>query len=260
VSTDQGANFNEYLTVTEIGAVAFAPDGRVWIGDSGALDPKLPFGLFHATSLAAPATKLSNGNYPVQCLGYNQATSTLYACQRITFGTVDLADGSFTTELNLTKVSDFVECPGVDMAATCETQLCGAYCGVGHYAEARVCCAYSTFRCGPAASPGAVCPVMGTADAGMDASLGSDAGPGRDASGTGGSGGESVVIHAGGSASDGASGENGQGGAGGTRPGGNGSQDGGCCSVAGRTRSGAGSVGALTLLGVLLVLRRSKRR
>jgi hypothetical protein len=264
VSTDQGANFNEYLTITELGGVAFAPDGRVWIGDSGALDPKLPFGLFHATSLAAPAIKFSNGNYPVQCLGYNQATSTLYACERITFGTVDLADGSFTTELNLTRVSDFVECPGVDMAKTCETQLCGAYCGVGHYAEARVCCAYNTFRCGPAASPGAVCPVVGAGGAGVDAGSGGarDAGRAGDASSRGGTAGDaSAVVDSSAVASGGMIGTGGAdavGGAAGSSPGG--SEDGGCCSVAGRTRSGASSTAAFALVGALLALRRTKRR
>src|SRR6185503_9190446 len=71
VSSDQGKTFEPYLTVTEIGGVAFAPDGRVWIGDAGnGLDPTQPQGLYFAKSLEEPATKLPMSNYPVQCLGF----------------------------------------------------------------------------------------------------------------------------------------------------------------------------------------------
>lgn len=142
VSTDQGAHFSEYLTITEIGAVTFAPDGRVWIGDAGdTSDASAPKGLWFANSLAEPARKLAQGDYPVQCLAYQSATSTLFACQHFWFGNV-ADDGSFETRLKLNEVKEFVACDGSDTAAACQTQLCGAYCGFGHFAVAPVCGAY----------------------------------------------------------------------------------------------------------------------
>jgi hypothetical protein len=253
VSSDQGATFQEYLSVTEIGGVAFAPDGRVWIGDVGASDPTQPRGLWFAPSLDIPATKLSMSDYPVQCLGYQKATDTLYACQHWSFGPVNTADGSFISSLKVPKVASFVDCKGVDMAATCQAQLCGAYCGYGHFAQAPVCCAYSSPTCGPAAAQAAVCPsasggggIGGNADAGSsDASHAGGASDTGDASDTGGVGGNI-----------GGAGGNG-GGAGGN---GGGGHEGGCCAIAGGSRSDAPSAGAFgALVATALVLRRKGR-
>lgn len=260
VSLDQGKTFQNYLTVTEIGGVAFAPDGRMWIGDAGnGLDPKQPQGLFFAASLSVPAQKLPNGNYPVQCLDYDATTSTLYACQRWTFGPVSTADGAFTTSLDVRKVASFVSCPGVDMAATCQTQLCGAYCGLGHFADAPVCCAYDTFSCGPAVAPNAICPPAPTVDAGMDGATGAagaDSGGAVEAS-TGASGGAP-----GGDASVGAGGIADSGGNGGAPAdasrGKADAQDGGCCAIAGRARSGSDPTAALALVTAALLLRRKR--
>jgi hypothetical protein len=213
VSSDQGKTFEPYLTVLEVGGVAFAPDGRVWIGDGGnALDPTQPGAVYFAKSLDNPATKLPMSNYPVQCLAYQGATDTLYACQPTTFGSVNSADGSFTTSLDVRKVASFVDCPGVDMAAVCETQLCGAYCGFGHFAQAPLCCAYDTFSCGPAVAPSAVCPPKGTGgsgttDGGKAGAMGRNGGGGM----TNGAD-ASVHPHGGGGADAGSAGAAGSGG------------------------------------------------
>jgi hypothetical protein len=47
-------------------------------------------------------------------------------------------------------VQDFVQCSGVDSAAACEMQLCGAYCGFGHFGGAPLCQVYDTPTCGKA--------------------------------------------------------------------------------------------------------------
>jgi hypothetical protein len=206
VSSDQGKTFKPYLTITEIGGVAFAPDGRVWIGDAGnALDSTQPKGLYFAPSLDKPATKLSMGDYPVQCLDYVPSTNALYACQYTTFGAVDTKSGAFTTSLDVRTVAGFVDCSGVDMAAVCQTQLCNAYCGLGHFAQAPVCCAYDTFSCGPAAAQNvvAVCPATGTGGAaGAGGAGGSTSSAG--ASGGGGTSGTSGASNAGRAGNDGA--------------------------------------------------------
>ena len=258
VSGDQGKTFANYLTLTEIGGVAFTPNGRVYIGDAGnEIDPSQPRGLWSSPSLDVPATKLANGDYPVQCLGYRKATDTLYACGRTTFGAVDATDGSFTTLLDVHDVGRFVQCPGVDMAATCETQLCGAYCGRGHFAEAPVCCVYNTLTCGPAIAPTAICPVP--SDAGKES--GPDGGErdagGADAASTGGNGGTGDASPSGGGGALGDSG-----GTHGAAASGNGSGDheGGCCSVAGRSRSDRHSADAFAALVVAALVVRRRRR
>jgi hypothetical protein len=266
VSNDQGASFKDYLTLTEIGGVTFAPDGRVWIGDAGtSFDQTQPKGVWFAQSLGVPATKLPMSDYPAQCLSYQSAADTLFACQRWTFGKVDTTDGSFTTSLNVRKVEGFVECSGVNMTAACETQLCNAWCGAAHFAEAPMCCAYNSPTCGPAIAPTALCPVQGDAggtggDGGIDGSV-KDAG-----SGVGGGSGAGGASVAGGT--DGAAGSSGTGGAGGfggfgafggatAKPAG---EDGGCCSVAGRTRSSSGSAGAVALAVAAATALRRRRR
>ncbi|HEX4478513.1 MAG TPA: hypothetical protein VH142_25700 [Polyangiaceae bacterium] len=212
VSDDQGKTFKPYQTVTEVGtestSVAFANDGRLWIADEGGSDPSEPKGLWFSKSLDAKPTLLSND--PTYCIGYQQATSTLFTCTEVTgvpeFGTVDLTSGTFTASLDLRTVKNFVACPGQNVAADCEDQLCNAYCGYGHYAQAPVCCAYDTPTCGAVASAvPTTCPTPsdagaagGARDAGTtgsrDASVGGATGAGaigdRDASfGFGNSGG-----------------------------------------------------------------------
>jgi hypothetical protein len=261
VSSDQGKTFKPYLTVTEIGGVAFAPDGRVWIGDAGnGLDATQPAGLYFATSLDEPATKLTMASYPVQCLDYQQATDTLYACQRWTFGTVDTKDGAFTTSLDVRTVASFVDCSGVDMAAVCQTQLCNAYCGFGHFAQAPVCCAYDTFSCGPAAAQNAVCPAVGTGGSGGAAGAG---GSGGTSGATGASSGASGIAGANGAGAPGHAGatHNDAGvetDAGAPRKTSTASGDSGCV-VADRRRSGNGGVAALALALAGLVARRRRR-
>jgi hypothetical protein len=261
VSDDQGATFNDYLTITEIGGVEFAPDGRVWIGDAGTtFDLTQPKGLWFAQSLDVAATKLPMSDYPVQCLGYQSGTDTLFACQRWTFGKVDTTDGSFTTSLNMRKVQGFVDCTGMNMAAACEAQLCSAWCGATHFAEAPMCCAYHSPTCGPAIAPTAICPLQ--TDAGAGGNGGID-GSVKDAEvgGSAGSGGASGADAGGGSSNTGGTGA--VGGFGGfgafggakAKP----AEDSGCCSVAGRTRSSEGPAQLVALVVAAATIRRRRR-
>jgi hypothetical protein len=148
LSDDQGATFTEYLKISDIGGVAMAPDGRIWIGDKGdpmAVDP--PVGLWAAPGLDQPAQKI--GDYVVQCLAYEPAQDTLYVCQHWSLGTVS-ENGEFMSLLKMQEAPGFLECPGQDIPAACKMQLCGAYCGPGHFAQAPLCEAYTDPTCGPA--------------------------------------------------------------------------------------------------------------
>jgi MYXO-CTERM domain-containing protein len=140
VSKDGGKTTAKYLDIDAFGGISFAPDGRVWIGDSGLISGvSMTRGMYAAASLDAPATRLPVATYPVQCVGWAADSSTLYACQKFWFGKVDLTTGEFTILMRFSDVSKFVTCQGEDTAAQCKDQLCLDYCGPAHFAVAPVC-------------------------------------------------------------------------------------------------------------------------
>jgi hypothetical protein len=147
VSSDRGATFTLYLEVAELGGVALAPDGRVWIGDRGStLLRDVPRGLWYAPSLDEVPEKIAD--YPVACLGFQPEGGTLFACQWTAFGKVG-SDGSFESLLDFVTADALLACPGRDMAQVCELQLCAAYCGLGHFPQAPMCEVYDSPVCGP---------------------------------------------------------------------------------------------------------------
>jgi hypothetical protein len=147
VSHDRGATLTPYLRLGEFAGRAFAPDGRVWIGGKPS-SSESEQGVWAAQDLDSAPVRLAMADYPVQCLGYHAASAKLYACQIFSLGEVELASGAFTTTVSLAAVSDMVDCKGSQTAELCEPQLCGAYCGPGHFAVAPVCAAYDKPGCG----------------------------------------------------------------------------------------------------------------
>jgi hypothetical protein len=238
VSHDRGATFEEYLTVSELGGVVFDAEDRLWIGDGGSIfDTNATQGLWSSTSLAEDAEKVNDG--AVQCLAFQPATDTLYACQHQSLATVDRAHGAALEQALLaTEVQGFTACDGADMAAACEQQLCGAYCGYGHFAQAPVCEAYSSSTCGPS-----VAIVEGTSDAGMSA-----------AGGGGGSGGNTSMTDVRDAAPAGPTAEPD---AGHAKPAGKDGDSGCSCGVVGRDR---GDGAAALWLGALGFVYRARRR
>jgi hypothetical protein len=150
VSRDGGKTTSKYLEIEEPGGIAFAPDGKVWIGDLGNTSGGQggTRGLYAAPNLDAMPTRLPMATYAVQCLAYAQDTNTLYACQRFWMGKVDQESGAFTFGLRFTTAPAFVSCEGEDTAAQCKAQLCLDYCGPAHFAAAPVCSAYDEPACG----------------------------------------------------------------------------------------------------------------
>jgi hypothetical protein len=125
--------------------MAWAPDGRVWIGDMGGDASR---GLWAAPNIDTAPQQLPMADYAVQCLAYRPETDTLYACQHFWLGEVGADTGAFSTRLSFATVGELVTCSGQDIAHSCEQQLCGAYCGVSHFAAAPVCGAYDNPGCG----------------------------------------------------------------------------------------------------------------
>jgi hypothetical protein len=89
-------------------------------------------------------------DYTVQCLGYHAPSNKLYACKNFWLGEVEPASGAFASIMSFAAVSDLVSCDGSSTAQLCEAQLCGAYCGPGHFAVAPACAAYNAPGCGVA--------------------------------------------------------------------------------------------------------------
>jgi hypothetical protein len=230
VSSDQGETFTHYLVLSQSSNVAFAPDGRVWIGDLGSTrHPKATEGLWLAPDLGTRPDQIAE--FPVTCLAHQPDGDTLFTCQRWWFGTVD-GEAAFSASMRFQDVEEIVECPDTDHTASCQEQLCRSYCHVEHFAQATACGVYDE-GCGA----GELVPPI--TDAGPSADGGAVPSPG----GAGAAGG---ALRDGGSNADAAAGESAR-------------SDGGCaCSAAGAPgRAGAGAAG---LCGALLALARLARK
>jgi photosystem II stability/assembly factor-like uncharacterized protein len=201
VSVDGGHSYREYLTITELGSVAVAPDGRVWIADTGgSTGTSTTEGIWSAASMGLPPEHISEAQ--VACLSHQAASDTLYACERWRFGPYNLQRGCVASTFQLYTVSQFVSCAGADMASTCEAQLCADYCRFDHFPATPVCAAYDTDVCGPNAVMGGLNPVAAAgscessttpgdggaariSDAGAGSSEGGQGTPGREAADAG---------------------------------------------------------------------------
>jgi hypothetical protein len=260
VSSDQGKTFKTYLTVSDFGGIAFAPDGRVWIGEPASISSaEASRGLWYAANLDAPATKVAE--YGVECLAYQPANETLFGCQAYTFGKIDLTTWAFSESFHFRTAKEFVSCEGVDIAQKCQAQMCADYCGPAHFAQAPICCAYTTTSCGPL-----VAETEGTGSQAMCIGSGSSAGTsGSNMSGSGASAGTT-----GGSAAAGSSGSTtgsmdsaGKAGSAGTSAGPEGPKKGddGCsCRVPGSNERDAGGLWSLALFALFFASRRVGRK
>ncbi|MDH5673887.1 MAG: hypothetical protein OEZ06_17145 [Myxococcales bacterium] len=143
VSSDGGASFQQYLKLTEFSAIAFAADGRLWIGDSGDTSaPDKPKGLWAATDLGSEPTLLT-ADYPVNCI-VHRPDDSLFVCQRFSAGRADAGDGSFSELVHFKDIDSLLSCDdaGGDTQAACEMQLVEAYCGPTHFPQAPACQPY----------------------------------------------------------------------------------------------------------------------
>jgi hypothetical protein len=181
VSTDQGATFTAYLKVTELSGVLLAPDGRIWISDSGGTkNDSTTEGIWHAANLDVAPQRIFEQQ--TRCLSRRPDEDTLYACLRWKFGPVDVEQQCVDSLLEMYRVGEMVECAGVDMASVCEPQLCADYCRFDHFPKTPLCQVYDTDVCGPNAAIDGVSlgtsgsqtcgdiagPDAGTGDAGME--------------------------------------------------------------------------------------------
>ena len=191
VSTDQGATFEVYLTVTQFGGLDMAPDGRIWIGDLGdSFDPESPVGLFYAPSLDESPTKVDD-TYPVSCVQYLPAAQELFVCSRTHAGTVSGDGMGYTRSFDFADVERTVECGNQDNTRVCRIALNRFWCTSAHFNTAPLCCPYvdemgrlansdapEDLDCSSWEQPDAGAPAE---DAGMQASEADAASPAEDA-------------------------------------------------------------------------------
>ena len=143
VSRNAGAAFEPYLQLAALGGIAFAPDGRVYIGDAGDVSgARKTRGLYRAANLTAPPELVSDA-FAVQCLGYRATDATLFACDRYAFGIADQRTGQLRPLVKFTEIERFVECSDQDVRATCERPMLQGYCGLTHFPCAPICDAYA---------------------------------------------------------------------------------------------------------------------
>lgn len=188
VSLDGGQSFEPYLEVTDFGGVAITADGRVFIADRGSLMLEDPKGVWSAASLEEAPSELVTDR-AIGCLGYQQATDTLFGCELRAFGKLDQESGELTQLMKFDEVQSLVECEGVDMPEACRAQLCRDYCLLGHFPNTPLCEVYQSPICGPCSDspePGPLCHMdMDMGDAGMAGSGGTPGAGGAGASGSG---------------------------------------------------------------------------
>jgi hypothetical protein len=211
-------------------------------------------GLWLAPNLDTAPSKISE--YGVECLGYQPLNDTLYGCQAYSFGKIDPANGTYTELFHFKSAKEFVACAGMEMAKTCEVQLCADYCAAGHFAQAQLCCAYRTDACGPA-----IAEMEGTGGPQMCGGTSVDAGVPN--AGTGASTGASGSVAAGSGAPIATAGSTPAGPTAAGAPAGPPKRDSGGCSFAAAGRDDADRTASLWLslllvLGIALCSRRRR--
>jgi hypothetical protein len=169
-------------------------------------------------------------------------------------GTADPEKGTFDELFRLTEAKDFLKCDGQDLPMECKMQLCGAYCGPGHFAQAPLCEVYTDPLCGPAVAPEAT-GTGGSSGSGTGGSSGGGSG-GSSAMGSGGMNGTGMSTMSGGTGGNGGAG-NGELDAG--TGGGKKKKSGGGCSITAAHGGATPSLGWLALLGAAAA-RVSRRR
>jgi hypothetical protein len=135
LSQDGGKTFAHYQEIQETSAVTFGADGRIYVADAGdSSSPAAVGGLWTAAKLGEPLTKVAGTQY-LDCADFDAASGKLFACQRDKFGLLDPVSGAFEKLAQIDTVASLLECPGVDMAGACSSQLnAGAsWCCAGHY-------------------------------------------------------------------------------------------------------------------------------
>jgi hypothetical protein len=140
LSKDAGKTFAPYISgVVNAGEVAFAPDGRVWLGDRAG-------GLWQATRLGQPATKVAS--IAPSFLAWDTSANALLVAQKYELGRFDPKDSKYALMFRIHEVSAFVSCAGEMLRQDAQTteQMCMHFCNGTHYWYGQFCSMYNDVR------------------------------------------------------------------------------------------------------------------
>lgn len=134
---DNAGDPDSYTKLAEVktfGGVVFAPDGRLWYGDTDGSIYHLPVG-------ETAGTEIGTDIRP-RCLAYDGEGDRLIACKLIEL--VEVAtDGTTKSLLDFRDQQDWVECDGQSVAPACEQQMAATnWCNITHFPNAKICAAY----------------------------------------------------------------------------------------------------------------------
>jgi hypothetical protein len=134
VSDDRGETRREWHTVMNVSAVTFAPDGEVWIADSGEGTVDRTRGLWHAASTEEEPELITDA-YRVTSIEWRDGKLEASGFDR--YGAVDLETGELAAAMTFNTLSAVHSCEGMDMVATCKQSFCTGRCK--HWYEAPLC-------------------------------------------------------------------------------------------------------------------------
>jgi hypothetical protein len=195
LSNDQGKTFSNYAELEEVSGVAFAPDGRIFVGDAGG--GVAAGAVWSAPRLGEALSRLpapSAGDTPsVDCIGFDAQREKLLVCKVDRFGLLDPESGAFEELTRFEAVAELLDCAGKDLRAACEAQFNegASWCCSGHFPFSGFCGGYDVTQqngmpvaCGLSGRTAELAAGRGpTLDAGIPDAGSADAGPGavRDA-------------------------------------------------------------------------------
>ena len=134
VSDDRGATRREWHSVLAVSAVTFAPDGQLWIGDSGEGSVDRSRGLWHAASTDS-APELVTDAYKTNCAEWRDGK--LEVCSLDRYGVADLTSGELTPSFSAGTLATAHVCEDKDVVATCQQSFCTGRCK--HWPDAPFC-------------------------------------------------------------------------------------------------------------------------
>jgi hypothetical protein len=160
LSSDKGVTYQPWAEVDQFSGVTFGAGGRVFISSTSDSINDSVGGLYSATRLGEPLTKLpASGN--LDCVHYRAVDQKLFGCALERFGTLDATSGALTVLVSLDRVPSLIECPGKDTKQLCEAQLNNraSWCCAGHFPFTPFCGDYDVTRT-PSGQP-ALCGLSG---------------------------------------------------------------------------------------------------
>lgn len=143
LSENKGQSFQPYGELQDVTGASFDAEGRLFVSDAGEPGEEVPGGLYMAPQLGQPLKRVGDGEH-LDCVAHHPQSDRLFVCNRERLKLADPASFALEEVTALTKIEQFISCPGRDLHDVCEEQLNlgPAWCCVGHFPESPICDGY----------------------------------------------------------------------------------------------------------------------